>query len=306
MINSTAYYNDFWNEMRGAQAVTDSFYNNRESKTNAYHLPGESNKKYTAALQKESVVRQLATVVNATRSDSRIYAFDCDGQAEWGEGNGTDDMGNEDDFRRFDIQAYRLSELIKLGTVFASDQSFAIEDYVIGKMARCFGTSEEQAFINGTGVNQPTGILHATDGAETGVTAESDSVISYDEIIKLYLSVDKKYRKHGTWLMNDETALLLRTLKDSAGNYLWKDSNETIFSKPVQIVDSMPSIGKGQKVIAFGDFSNYWLVQRFPLTIRTLKEKFAMRGQVGYLGCEYMDGKLIRKDAVKVLQMAAD
>ena len=47
MINSTAYYNDFWNEMRGKQAVTDNLYNNRESKTNAYHLPGESNKKYT-------------------------------------------------------------------------------------------------------------------------------------------------------------------------------------------------------------------------------------------------------------------
>lgn len=306
MVNSTAYYNDFWNEMRGVQVVTDSFYNNRESKTNAYHLPEASNRKYTAALQEESVVRQLATVVNATRSDSRIYAFDCEGQAEWGEGNDAEDMNNEGDFKRFDVQAYRLSELVKLGTVFTSDQSFAIEDYVIGKMARCFGSSEEQAFINGTGVNQPTGILHATEGAETGVTAESDSAISYDEIIKLYLSVDKKYRKHGTWLMNDETALALRTLKDLAGNYLWKDSNETIFSKPVQIIDSMPSIGKGQKVIAFGDFSNYWLVQRFPMTIRTLKEKFAVRGQIGYLGCEYLDGKLIRKDAVKVLQMAAD
>ena len=42
------------------------------------------------------------------------------------------------------------------------------------------------------------------------------------------------------------------------------------------------------------------------MTIRTLKEKFAVRGQIGYLGCEYLDGKLIRKDAVKVLQMAAD
>ena len=66
MVNSTAYYNDFWNEMRGKQAVTDSLYNNRESKTNAYHLPGESNKKYTAVLRKESAVRQLATIVNAT------------------------------------------------------------------------------------------------------------------------------------------------------------------------------------------------------------------------------------------------
>ena len=137
---------------------------------------------------------------------------------------------------------------------FAADQSFAIEDYLIGKMARCFGTSEELAFVNGTGENQPIGILHDTEGAETGVTTENASSISYDEIIKLYLLYDKKYRKHGTWLMNDETALALRTLKDSAGNYLWKDINETIFSKPVQIVDSMPSIGKGQKVIAFGDF----------------------------------------------------
>ena len=126
-------------------------------------------------------------------------------------------------FRDLKYRHNRLSELVRLGLEFASDQSFAIEDYVIGKMARCFGTSEEQAFINGTGENQPTGILHATDGAETGVTAESDSAISYDEIIKLYLSVDKKYRKHGTWLMNDETALALRTLKDSAGNYLWKE-----------------------------------------------------------------------------------
>ena len=81
-----------------------------------------------------------------------------------------------------------------------------------------------------------------------------------DEIIRLYLSVDKKYRKHGTWLMNDETVLALRILKDSAGNYLWKESDETIFSKPVQIVDSMPSIGKGAVVQGFEQ-----LAQRFEL-----------------------------------------
>ena len=33
MINSTAYYNDFWNEMRGKQAVTDNLYNNRDRKS---------------------------------------------------------------------------------------------------------------------------------------------------------------------------------------------------------------------------------------------------------------------------------
>jgi HK97 family phage major capsid protein len=28
--------------------------------------------------------------------------------------------------------------------------------------------------------------------------------------------------------MNDETALTLRTLKDDNGNYLWRDSDDTI------------------------------------------------------------------------------
>ena len=101
--------------------VTDSFYNNRESKTNAYHLPEASNRKYMAALQKESVVRQLATVVNATRSDSRLWTFDCEGQVEWSEMVNLESMDNEDDFQRFEVQAYRLSELVRLGLEFASD-----------------------------------------------------------------------------------------------------------------------------------------------------------------------------------------
>lgn len=53
MINSTAYYNDFWNEMRGKQAVTDSLYNNRESKTNAYHLPENQIKIYGSTTERK-------------------------------------------------------------------------------------------------------------------------------------------------------------------------------------------------------------------------------------------------------------
>ena len=107
--------------------------------------------------------------------------------------------------------------------------------------------------------------------------------------------------------MNDETALALRTLakillETICGNILMKLFSQNLY----RLLTPCRLSERGQKVIAFGDFSNYWLVQRFPMTIRTLRELFAVRGQVGYLGCEYLDGKLIRKDAVKVLQMAAD
>lgn len=70
----------------------------------------------------------------------------------------------------------------------------------------------------------PTGILHPTEGAEVGVTAAGTDAITYDEVIKLYFSLDKHYRKNAIWI---ETALHLRTLKDSSGNYLWNHSDNT-------------------------------------------------------------------------------
>jgi hypothetical protein len=37
-----------------------------------------------------------------------------------------------------------------------------------------------------------------------------------------------------------------------------------------------------------------------------LKEKFIESGQIGYLGYEFLDGKLIRPEAVKVLQISGE
>ena len=65
----------------------------------------------------------------------------------------------------------------------------------------------------------------------------------------------------------------------------------------------MPDTENGDKPIAFGDFSYYWIVDRKATSIRTLVELFAELGQVGYLAYKFLDAKLIRKDAIKVIQM---
>lgn len=66
----------------------------------------------------------------------------------------------------------------------------------------------------------------------------------------------------------------------------------------------MTSVASGAKPIAFGDFSFYWIVERDPLSVRVLKEKFIESGQIGYMAYEFLDGKLIRSDAVKVLSVS--
>lgn len=144
----------------------------------------------------------------------------------------------------------------------------------------------------------PKGILHDIDGAETGVTVSGD--ISFDDVLGLYFSVDKRYRSNGVWLMNDETALKLKTLKDQNGQYLWNQNSDTILGKPLRISEFMPSDGKP---VAFGDFSYYYIIDRVPLTVRPLIDQYMVRSRMGYLGVEYLDGILIRPEAVKVLRI---
>lgn len=124
-----------------------------------------------------------------------------------------------------------------------------------------FTKAEDNGFLNGTGIDMPTGILSPTNGVEIGASTKS---LSYDDLIKLYLSIKPKYRKNGTWLMNDDTALALRTLKDISGAYLWNNENNTILGKPVVISEYMPGAEKGTTPVLFGDFHYYWVVRRSP------------------------------------------
>ena len=104
--------------------------------------------------------------------------------------------------------------------------------------------------------------------------------------------------------MNDKTALALRKLKDDDGNYLWNSSNDTILGKPVIISNEMPDIESGKKPVLFGDLSFYWIIDRSPMSIQAIKELFATNHQIGYIGTERLDGKLIRSEAVKVIAIS--
>ena len=205
------------------------------------------------------------------------------------------------DFTRYAVDSHKLAVFVKLDDDFVHDAAFSLEDYLTERLAKNLAKSEDKGFVLGTGEHMPTGILDDTAGANTGVTT---SALCFDDILRLYYSLDKEYRKNAVWLMNDETALTLRMLKDSAGNHLWNPSDNTILGKPVVISYDMPSVETGEKPVVFGDFSYYWIIDRSPVSIQALKELFVTLDQVGYLAAEFLDGKLIRRDALKALKIS--
>lgn len=302
-IDGNDYETHFWNAIRGKQGHKEHLVKGIDTATGAFTLTPKGQEKYMNAIKQESLFRSLATDIQVYDHTYNIKTVEGDDVAVWVPEGGTipitDGMA---DFSDIALGSHKLAVFLKLEDALIRDPYFKVEDYLVKRLAKNFGRAEDNGFINGTGENMPTGILADVGGAEIGVTT---SALTYDDMVKLFFSVKPEYRKSGTWLMNDETALALRTLKDDTGQPIWNQSNDTILGHKVCISEFMPNAESGSKPIAFGDFSYYWIVSRRPVSIRTLTEQFAMVDCVGYLAYEFLDGKLIRPEAIKVMQMTA-
>lgn len=303
MYTTENYSKEFWNSMK-SKHPHDSILNEGKNNVNgAFFLPSQSSEKYKAALEKENLFRRLATIAEVPSSGGRIITSDTPVDAAWvGEGGTVPEA--ELAAIRFMLDEYKLACIAMLDCDFVRDSGFDISNYLTLDFARIFGKAEEDAFLNGDGVDKPKGVLHATAGADIGVTVASATDIAFDEIHKLYFSLKPEYRSNAVWVMNDETALGLRDLKDSTGNYLWRGAADTLLGKPVVISTHMPSAASGKKPVVFGDFKYYWIAQRQPLSVRALHEKYLFANKIGYFGMEILDGCLIRSEAIKALQMA--
>ena len=297
----TDYDQHFWNAMKGKTEFYERISKGHVSGTGTFAMAPKSNDKCMAALKKESLFRQIATVKNVFGAADRIWAKVCDDMAAWiPEGGQIPLYDGLKDFSRKAVDCFKLAVFIKSDMTFVRDAGFDFEDYLIHRLAQNFGGAEDNAFINGTGVNLPTGILAENGGAEVGVTT---AALTYEDVVKLFLSVEPKRRRKAVWLMNDETALTLRTIVDANGNSIWNPYDNTVFGKKVVISEFMPNIASGSKPIAFGDFSQYWVIVRSPVSIRSLTEAFVELDQIGHLAIEFLDGKLIHTDAIKVMKM---
>ena len=299
---SPEYDRHFWNAMKRDVEMTDTLAKGTDKVSGGLYLPAAAEGKFEKAIAKESAFRNLATVIYALIGPTHIFARDCNDLAQWvPSGSAIPVYDGMNDFTRFPVGMHKLAVLVKLDSDFIHDASFNIEDHLTKRLAKNFAKAEDAAFINGGGDHEPVGLLDLDKGASIGVTA---STIGFDELIRLFFSLDLEYRKNAVWIMNDETALKLRMLKDDSGNHLWDQSCSSILGRPVVISNDMPSEGHDASPILFGDLSYYWIVCRTRVTLKTLREKFFSLGQVGYLAMEFMDAKLLRREAVKALRIS--
>jgi hypothetical protein len=70
---SPEYDKHFWNAMRGYNSSFDELSKGRNAGTGLYAMPNSSDNKYMAALEKESLFRQIGTVIKAYGFGYRVF-----------------------------------------------------------------------------------------------------------------------------------------------------------------------------------------------------------------------------------------
>ena len=308
---SDDYRKNFWNAMRSKVPmpnVTNALQIGTDSE-GGYLVPDEYERTLVEALEEENIFRQMAKVIKTSSGDRKIPVVASKGTASWIDEEGAYPE-SDDSFGQVSIGAYKLGTMIKVSEELLNDSVFDLQSYISREFARRIGAKEEEAFFTGDGKGKPLGVLAATGGAETGVTAASATAVTADELMDLYYSLKSPYRKKSVWVLNDSTIKAIRKLKDNNGQYLWQPSltagtPDMILGRPIKTSAYMPAIATGAKTIAFGDFSYYWIADRQGRSFKRLNELFAATGQVGFLASQRVDGKMILAEAVKVLVQKA-
>ena len=301
---SNEYKEDFGRHLRGKKPLHNVLSESVDA-DGGYLVPEEFENQIVRGIDETNIIRSIAKVIT-TAHDRKIPVAVGHSVATWTEENAAFTESNPS-FGQKQIDAFKLTDLIRVSTELLQDSAFNVEDYIIREFSYAFGVAEEQAFCVGTGTNQPTGIF-TENGGEVGFTTSSATVITIDDVISLIYSLKAPYRKNAVFLMNDATVGLIRKLKDGNGAYLWQPSVQAgqpdkILGFDVYTTPFAPAIAGGALPIAFGDFQNYWIGDRGGKTVQRLNELYATNGQVGYVATERVDGKVILPEAIKLLKM---
>jgi HK97 family phage major capsid protein len=299
-IKSTERESGFWNYVRGI-SVSNDLALVPDSK-GGYLAPDEFHRELVLALEEHNVMRRICRIISTSSGELQIPVVATQGTASW-LGEAEEISTSDTNFGQVTLNAHKLGTMIKVSQELLDDSEFPLDTFMADDFGRRLGVLEEEAFIGGDGVNKPTGFL------TNAPTVDSESAtITFDDVMTLFHELKPPYRNKAVFLCNDTTVKSLRQLKDNNGQYLWQaalvaGTPSTLLGHPVYVSRFMPDISAGAKVLAFGDFSYYWIADRKGRTFKRLDELFQTTDQIGFKATQRVDGKLILPEAVKVLKM---
>ncbi|WP_322865507.1 phage major capsid protein [Aquicoccus sp. G2-2] len=269
-------------------------------------------------LESTASVRAIANVVHVEATSFDVLIDHTDVGAGWATEAGPTTESGTPAIDRISIPLHELSAMPKASQRLLDDSAFDIEGWLAGRIADKFARAEAASFINGDGVDKPTGIMtHASvdnDSWSWGslgyvATGADGDFAGAEAIIDLVYSLGAQYRANASFVMNSKTAGAVRKLKDNDGRFLWSDGLAAgeparLLGYPVLIAEDMPDIASDAMAVAFGDFAAGYTVAERP-DLRVLRDPFSAKPHVLFYATKRVGGDVSDFAAIKLLKFGS-
>ncbi|QPX74973.1 putative major capsid protein [Serratia phage vB_SmaS_PhooPhighters] len=215
-------------------------------------------------------------------------------------------------FGQHELKAYKISsQIILVSLELLTDSEIDIAAYVTRIARTRVDRGIASYIVNGTGTNQPSGILLQIDAAKRKSVALAD--FTFEALVDALHSVDPAYRSRPGFgfAMHDQTLAVMRKWKDEQGNPIYvrslaTDRPDTFMGYPLIIDNELPILAAGAKgAVVVGDFKSILVRRVGSMIIRRLDELYAETDQVGFLAFERFDCVLDDKQAIAAIDIAA-
>lgn len=276
-----------------------------------YLVPTQLHNEIMRKIIEVSPMRALARVVNISGRGLEVPVQDANATAYWVNEGGTNTQSNPN-FNRINIVAHKAAVEMKITQELLGDAAFDMGAEIVAHAGRLLAAKEGAAFVNGTGVNQPQGILQAA--GTLNVNNGAGTFSNFDSLMNMVAAF--KYA-NPVFVMNRATLAALRKLKDNTNQYLFGMGPNgampmtigvpaaMLLGIPVMIMQDMPDIGAGTKPVALIDANEaYMIVDRVGVGVRRDDFTLASQDMVKFIVNRRVGGAVVQPEAVVTLTMS--
>ncbi|WP_370554753.1 phage major capsid protein [Edwardsiella tarda] len=282
-----------------------------------YTVIPELDKEIMRQLQDDSVMRQIAMVKTTKTSEYKKLVSVGGASVNRGTEGEARTETTTPKMKEVSIKVYPIYAYPKTTQEILDFSEVDILGWLSSEIGDTFVATEDDDFVNGDALKKSKGFLSypraATDDKTRPFgTLEKMSVASVtaDGLIDLLFKLKSKYRKNAVWVMNSNTAATLQKLKNSNGDFIWRDrltagSPDMLLGRPVHYLETMPDAAAGKPFLAVGDFKRGYFIVDHTTGTRTRPDNLTEPGFYKVHTDKYLGGGVVDSKAIKVLELNA-
>lgn len=284
-----------------------------------YLCPVEMDAAIDRVVSSQGAMRSLATVraIGAASYKKLVTTSGASAGGWGGEATAPSETGTPG-LKELEIVPGLLWAEPRATTQLLEDSGMDAEAWLADEVGLTFAEQEGDAFIYGTGVNKPRGILSYTTIANasyswgnvgfvvTGGASGFASSNPSDALMDLIHALKRQYRNNATFVMNDAVLGTIRKFKDGQGIYLWVPGLQqgqvgALLGYPVATDDFMPDLGSNAFPVAFGDFRRGYVIADRRGTV-VIRDNLTAKPYVKFFTTRRVGGGIQNFEAIKLLK----